>query len=56
MDATAATTLAEVVTSEMINGVLDQIVALLPVVIPAMIGFIGLRKSISFLQGVLHGA
>lgn len=54
--AEVAKTLAGVVTADMISGVLDQMVALLPVVMPAMIGFIGLRKSISFLQGVLHGA
>ena len=54
MDVT--TGLASIVTSEMLGGVLDQIVALLPVVIPVMIGFIGLRKGISFLQGVLHSA
>ena len=48
--------LTSVVTSEMIGGVLDEIVGLLPVIIPVMIGFIGLRKGISFLQGVLHSA
>lgn len=52
----STTTVASVVTADMIGGVLDQMVALLPVVLPAMIGFIGLRKSLSFLQGVLHGA
>lgn len=49
-------TLSTIVTSSMITGVLDEVVALLPTVIPTMIGFIGLRKGISFLQGVLHGA
>lgn len=48
--------LTTVVTAEMIGGVLDEIVGLLPVIIPVMIGFIGLRKGISFLQGVLHSA
>ena len=42
--------------SESLEGVLQQIVDLLPVVIPVMIGFIGLRKGISFLQSVLHSA
>lgn len=54
--ALTATGLASVVTGEMLSGVLDEIVALLPVVIPVMIGFIALRKGISFLQGVLHSA
>lgn len=58
MNMLTATTsgLAEIVTAEMLTGVLDQIVALLPVVIPVMIGFIGLRKGISFVQGILHSA
>lgn len=52
----ASTTLAGIVTAGMVSGVLDEIVGLLPVIIPVMIGFIGLRKGISFLQGVLHSA
>ena len=57
MEGTAvATTLSSIVTAEMLSGVLDEILAILPVVIPVMIGFIGLRKGISFLQGVLHSA
>lgn len=52
----AAAGLADVVTAEMLNGVLDEVVALLPVCIPVMIGFIGLRKGISFIQGLLHSA
>lgn len=52
----AATDLSAIVTADMLGGVLDQVVSLLPVVIPVMIGFIGLRKGISFLQGMLHSA
>ena len=48
--------ISEVVTPELFDTVLDEIVALLPVAIPVMIGFIGLRKGISFLQSVLHSA
>lgn len=48
--------LSSVVTADMLQGVLSEVVGLLPVVIPVMIGFIGLRKGISFLQGVLHSA
>ena len=50
------TGLAAIVTADMMSGVLDEIVALLPVVLPVMISFIGLRKGIAFLQGVLHSA
>lgn len=50
------TGLSSIVTADMLGGVLDEIVALLPVCIPVMIGFIGLRKGISFIQGILHSA
>lgn len=49
-------TLASIVTSDMIGGVLDEIISLLPVILPVSIGFIGLRKAISFLIGMLHSA
>ena len=52
----AATGLSGIVTTQMMSGVRDEILGLLPVVIPVMIGFIGLRKGISFLQSVLHSA
>ena len=45
-----------VVTASMLQGVLDEIVGLLPVVIPVMVTFIGLRKGISFLRNILHSA
>lgn len=56
METAATATLSSIVTAGMLGGVLDEIIGLLPVVIPVMIGFIGLRKAISFLQGVLHSA
>lgn len=48
--------LSKVVTSGMLEGVLDEIVGLLPIVIPVLIGFIGLRKGISFVRSILHSA
>lgn len=48
--------LDDVVTTSLLSGVLDEIVGLLPVVIPVMVSFIALRKGISFIQSVLHGA
>lgn len=55
--ATAVTgTLAKVVTADMLSGVFTEITGLLPVVVPVMVGFIAIRKGISFLQSVLHGA
>lgn len=48
--------LSGIVTSEMLTGVLDEVVGLLPVCIPVMIGFIALRKGISFIRGILKSA
>ena len=48
--------LTDVITSQMLNGVLDQIVGLLPVVMPVTVGFIGLRKGIAFVRSILHSA
>ena len=41
---------------EMLSGVLNEIVGLLPVCIPVMITFIALRKGIAFVQSILHSA
>lgn len=53
---TSTGSLSSVITGEMLNGVLDEIVGLLPVCIPVMIGFIALRKGIAFIQRVLRSA
>lgn len=39
-----------------LSGVLNQIIDLLTIVIPVLIGFIGLNKAIQFITGVLHSA
>lgn len=49
-------TLGSVITSNMVQGVLNEIIALLPVMMPAMIGFIAIRKGISFVRGILQSA
>ena len=54
--AAATTVLSTVITNQMLSGVLNEVVSLLPVVIPVMIGFIGLRKGIAFIQHILHSA
>ena len=54
--AASSSVLSGVVTADMMSGALDEVIGLLPVAIPVMIGFIGLRKGISFLQGILHAA
>ena len=48
--------LSKVVTAEMVGGVLDEIIGLLPVIIPAIIGFIAIRKGVSFVLGMLRSA
>lgn len=48
--------LAGVITNDMLKGVLNEVVGLLPVCIPVLITFIGLRKGIAFVQNILHAA
>lgn len=48
--------LASVITADMLSGVLDEVVAILPIAIPVLIGFIGLRKGISFVTHTLRSA
>lgn len=55
MEATTGV-LSTIVTADMLQGVLTEIVDLLPIVIPVMIGFIAIRKGISFVQHILHAA
>lgn len=54
--ASASGVLKSVVTADMLGGVLDEIVGILPVVIPVMIGFIALRKGVAFLMSTLRSA
>lgn len=56
MGETAATVLNTVVTSDMIGGVLDEIIGLLPILLPVMITFIGIRKGIGFVTSALRSA
>lgn len=44
------------VTSSSFNGVLDQVVALVPIVFPAVIGFLAFRKGWSFIKSAVKGA
>ena len=43
-------------TTDVAMNVLDQITALIPVVLPAVIGFIAFRKGWKFIKGALLGA
>ncbi len=48
--------LKTIVTAEMLGGVLDEVVGVLPICIPVLITFIALRKGIGFIQSILHSA
>ena len=51
-----ATVLDQTIKAEMVNGVLDEVVAVIPTVIPVAITFIAIRKGISFVLGLLRSA
>ena len=53
-----ASTIAGVISTNNIDltGVLNEVLALLPTTIPVLIGFISLRKGLSFLIGTLRRA
>lgn len=53
---TNGSVLADVVTSAMLNGVLSEVVGVLPVCFPVMVSFIALRKGISFVGSILRSA
>lgn len=53
---TADAVLSTVITSTMVQGVLDEVVAVLPIILPVAITFIAIRKGISFVIGMLRSA
>ena len=53
---TSGSVLADVVTAAMLNGVLSEVVGVLPVCFPVMVSFIALRKGISFVGSILRSA
>lgn len=53
---TTTNTVSSVVTADMLGGVLNEVIALLPTVIPVMISFIALRKGIAFVRNILQSA
>lgn len=48
--------LSDIVTADMMSGVLSEIIGMLPVVIPVTIGFIAVRKGLAFLFSSLRKA
>lgn len=54
--ADTVSTVAGVVTQQMLQGVLDEVLGLLPTCLPVMITFIGIRKGIAFVRSMLQSA
>lgn len=52
----ASASLSSVVTADMLSGVLNEVLALLPVVMPVSISFMAIRKGIRFVLGALSRA
>lgn len=48
--------LSSIITADTLSGLFDQIVAMLPIVIPVTLGFLGIRKAISFVMGMIQSA
>ena len=44
------------ITSDMFTGIVTEIVGLLPIVLPAVIGLLAFRKGLAFLFGSIRGA
>lgn len=53
---TADAVLNDIITNTMLQGVLDEVTAMLPILIPVLITFLAIRKGISFVMGELRGA
>ena len=48
--------LADVITADMLSGVFNQVIYLLPVCLPVMVLFAGFRKGLGFVKSVLYSA
>lgn len=48
--------MADLVTSAMFSEMLGEIKALIPVILPTVVGFMAFRKGWSFLKGEIAGA
>lgn len=48
--------LAEVITTDMVSGLFSEMYAVMPVILPAAVGYMGIRKAISFVFNFLRRA
>ena len=49
-ESSAVTPLSDIITPDMTDGALDEVLAILPVVIVVLIGFVAIRKGIGFIK------
>lgn len=56
LGAAATPVLPTIVTADMLQGVLAEITGLLPIVFPVVIGFMAIRKGVSFVTGAMRSA
>lgn len=56
LTSTTANTVASAINGVDLTSILEEVVSLLPVVLPVLVGFMGIRKGISFLIGSLRRA
>lgn len=52
----SGTVLNTVLTADLLSGVLDEVVALLPAAAKLAVGFAAIRKGWSFIMGIVHSA
>lgn len=48
--------MAELITADMFTSLFAEVKECIPIVLPAVIGFLGLRKAWAFVMGAIHGA
>ena len=48
--------LQKAVTEDVAGSVMDEVISVLPVLLAALVGFIGIRKGIGFVIGLLRSA
>ena len=53
---TVSTSWIDGLTSSMFTGVLDDCIALVPILLPTIIGFLGFRKAWQFIKSQIQGA
>ena len=46
----------DMVTASMFNGIFDEVIGLVPKVLPAVVSFLAFRKGWSFIQSAIQGA